>query len=339
MALAAGAREATLPGMNPECTIAVRSAADLIAVTPYLLGFHPADSIVVIGTVGRIVTFVARHDLPPPGSDGAGWIAPIVARQTVEAVAVLGFGPDDPVTRTVEALAAALVSSGLLVPEKLRITAGRWWTTDCVNRRCCPPEGNPVPSPSSPVAAAAVFHGQVALPDREALAKQVAQVEGEPRRLMAAATEKVLDRLGAPPSALIQRMGRAAVRGAERRHAAGRSLTFDETAWLGVLLADRAVHSYALNRTFEEPWSVSLWTEVTRRVEPAWMPGPATLLAYASWRVGNGALARVALDRALVRDPSHRFAILLDRLLAAGISNEAVEDLDPPVGIILGGSR
>jgi hypothetical protein len=69
------------------------------------------------------------------------------------------------------------------------------------------------------------------------------------------------------------------------------------------------------------------------------MPGPATLLAYASWRVGNGALARVALDRALVRDPSHRFAILLDRLLAAGISNEAVEDLDPPVGIILGGSR
>lgn len=339
MALATGAREATLPGMNPECTIAVRSSADLIAVTPYLLGFHPTDSIVVIGTVGRIVTFVARHDLPPPGSDGAASIAPLVARQTVQSVAVLGFGPADPVTRTVEALADALVRGGLQVPERLRITGGRWWTTDCTNRQCCPPEGRPVPSPSNPIAAAAVFQGQVALPDRQALAEQVAAVEGEPRRLMAAATEKVRDRLGIPPGVLLERAGRAAVRGAERRHATGRSLTFDETAWLGVVLAERAVHDYALNRTFDEPWRLSLWTEVTRRVEPAWVPGPATLLGYASWRVGNGALARVAVDRALLQDPQHRFAVLLDRLLAAGISNEAVEDLAPPIGIVRGRSR
>ncbi|HET6483466.1 MAG TPA: DUF4192 family protein, partial [Actinoplanes sp.] len=77
--------------MNPECTLAIRSSADLIAATPYLLGFHPTDSIVVIGLVGRTVSFVARHDLPPPGSDGTDWIAPLVARQTVQSVAVLGF--------------------------------------------------------------------------------------------------------------------------------------------------------------------------------------------------------------------------------------------------------
>jgi Domain of unknown function (DUF4192) len=339
MALAEGVRRATLPGMNPECTIAVRTAADLIAVTPYLIGFHPSDSIVVIGTVGRIVTFVARHDLPPPGADGTEWIASLVKRQGVESAAVLGFGPPDPVILTVEALATALERHGLLVAERLRITGGRWWTVGSVEGRGCPAEGHPVPSPSNPVAAAAIFQGQVALPDRQALVKQIARVEGEPRRLMAAATQHMCDQLRIPRGPLRDRAGRAVVRSAEKRYAIGRSLSFDETACLGAMLAERAVHDYALNRTFDEPWRLSLWTEVTRRVEPVWVPGPATLLAYASWRVGNGALARVAVDRALLQDPGHRFATLLDRLLAAGISHSAVEDLDPPVGIVRGRSR
>ncbi|WP_127499128.1 DUF4192 domain-containing protein [Actinoplanes solisilvae] len=339
MALAEGARRATLPGMNPECTIAVRSAADLIAVTPYLLSFHPSDSIVVIGTVGRIVTFVARHDLPPPGADGSEWIASLVARQGVEAAAVLGFGPATPVARSVEALAATLERRGLLVPEKLRITDGRWWMVGCADGRCCPPEGRPVPSPSNPVAAAAIFQGQVALPDRAALVKQIAAVEGEPRRLMAAATKEVCDRLCIPRGFLRDQAGFAVVRAVEERYAKSGSLPFDETACLGVMLAEPEVHDYALDRTADEPWRLSLWTEVTRRVEPVWVPGPATLLAYAAWRAGNGALARIALDRALLQDPGHRFAALLDRLLAAGISHSSVEDLNPPVGIVRGRSR
>ena len=36
-----------------------------------------------------------------------------------------------------------------------------------------------------------------------------------------------------------------------------------------------------------------------RRVEPAYVPAPACLLAFAAWRAGQGALARVAVDRAL----------------------------------------
>jgi hypothetical protein len=323
--------------MNPECTIVVRSPADLIAVTPYLLGFHPADSLVVIGTVGRAVSFVGRHDLPPPGDDDTGPIAQMVARQKAQTVSLLGFGPPEPVNRTIGALVAALNRVGVRVRDQLRITAGRWWSFDCADPGCCPPEGLPVPSPHNPIAAAAVFQGQVALPNRQKLVEQVAAVEGEERRQMAAATAALNLKLGEGlPRTLMGRAGRKAVLHAERQHAAGRSLTYDETAWLGALLIGRTAFDFAVNRISDEPWHLRLWTETTRRVEVPFVPGPAALLGYAAWRVGLGPLARVAVDRALRHDPYHRFATILDRLLAAGISHEAVENFGPPAGSVRG---
>ena len=49
--------------------LAVRSPADLIAAVPYLLGFHPADSVVAVALRGRQIIFAARADLPEPGAD------------------------------------------------------------------------------------------------------------------------------------------------------------------------------------------------------------------------------------------------------------------------------
>ncbi len=345
MALAASVVEATLPGMTPDCSIVVRSPADLIAVTPYLLGFHPADSVVVLGLAGHRVIFAARHDLVPPGDQRTDWLGPLAGGDLAKVMAVLGFGPSALVKHTVDILATALARGGLRVQEKLRITDGRWWSCDCTDQTCCPPEGHPVPSPFNPLAATAVFNGQVALPDRQTLVGLVASVEGEERAQMTAATAEVYKKLGTVlalgfhPDNLLERCGRAVVRSVERHYEQRRSLSRDEVAWLGLLLANRKVHDYALDRTLDEEWRVALWTEVTRRVDPHWMPGPATLLGYAAWRAGLGSLARVAVDRALLQDPHHRFARTLDRLLAAGISHKAVEDLTPPVGIYPGGPQ
>ena len=66
-----------LPDMNatdrPRLT--VRSPADLITAVPYLIGFHPTDSVVVVAMRGRRIVFAARADLPEPGDrpgDAAG---------------------------------------------------------------------------------------------------------------------------------------------------------------------------------------------------------------------------------------------------------------------------
>ena len=322
--------------MTPDCSITVRSPADLLSVTPYLLGFHPADSVVVVGLAGRFVTFAARHDLPRPDDGDLRWMAPIVAAQELHQAALIGYGPPGRVTRTLDALSAALGEAGVPVLEALRVTGGRWWSYRCAQPRCCPPEGRPCPPRDGPIAANAVYRGQVALPSRQALVDQVAAVTGESRAEMAAATERARARLAGlpadqPDGRAVRRAGRAAVRDAERRHRAGRPSTADEIAWLGVLLADTVVLDDALDRSDGQDWRIGLWTDALRRVEPEFVAGPGCLLAYTAWRAGRGALARVAVDRALLADPGHRTATLLDALLAAGIGPDAVTALVPPV--------
>jgi hypothetical protein len=60
------------------------------------------------------------------------------------------------------------------------------------------------------------------------------------------------------------------------------------------------------------------------------VPGPACLLAFVAWQAGEGALARVALDRAIGEHSGHHLVELLDRLLVAGIGPHAVAAFLPP---------
>ncbi|MFJ8832890.1 DUF4192 domain-containing protein [Micromonospora aurantiaca] len=187
--------------------LSVRSPADMVAAVPYLLGFHPADSVVVVAVRGRRVVFAARGDLPAPGTDpgpAARHLAQVVARQDADAATVVGYGPAARVTGIVDAIGDALTATGLVVLDALRVTDGRWWSYLCAEPSCCPPEGTPYDPAASEVSAAAVFAGQVALPDRAALAAQVSPLDGPVRLAMRRATARARLRLAAltgPPSA------------------------------------------------------------------------------------------------------------------------------------------
>ena len=191
-----------MPVMTADTTLPVRSPADLIAAVPYLLGFHPADSLTVVALRGAAVTFTARHDLPPPGTPDldrhteARQVAAVVARQDVDSATVIGHGPPESVTPAVRGLARALRDLGIPVLDELRVTDGRFWSYLCPDDGCCPPEGSPCDA-GSVVAAAATYAGQVALPDRQGLADRLAPVTGAARASMAAATARAAHRLAA----------------------------------------------------------------------------------------------------------------------------------------------
>ena len=61
-----------------------------------------------------------------------------------------------------------------------------------------------------------------------------------------------------------------------------------------------------------------LWPDLTRRAQPGYAAAPASLLALTAWQAGDGAMANLALDRALADDPGYRMALLLREALAAG---------------------
>ena len=320
--------------MTPDSAIFVRTPADLVDAAPYVLGFHPTDSLVAIGMVGRRLSFGARYDLPPPDGDDIVHIAAVIAAQAARSVTIIGYGPADEVDPVMRRAVEALDVFRVRVNEALRVHDGRWWSYYCDKSGCCPADGNPCNNRDSVIAAEATYRGQVALPSRQALVAQVAAVDGDERTAMAAATGRARERLTGlltedqRGERSVRRAGRMAVREAEKRYRAGRRLTDDEVAWLGVLLIDPDVNEYALDRSGAQEWRFALWTDVLRRVEPVCAPAPACLLGYAAWRDGRGALARVAVDRALKADPLHSMAGLLDEVLGYGIGPHAMTALE-----------
>jgi hypothetical protein len=65
--------------------------------------------------------------------------------------------------------------------------------------------------------------------------------------------------------------------------------------------------------------AVSLWTELVRLSPPSYAAAPATLLAYVAWQQGFGALANIAVQRAVADDPDYSLARLIDQALANGL--------------------
>jgi hypothetical protein len=306
---------------------AITSTVDLLATVPHLLGFHPTDSLVVLALRGGRVVFAARGDLPRRRASKASLgahadqIAGVVARQEAQAASVIGYGPPERVERAVTAICAALADHRVDVVDVLRVTAGRYWPVGCDNPECCPPEGTPFDVTTSPIAAEAVFAGQVVLPNRTALIRSVAPVRGAARKSMSQATLRAIDRLAPLSLEAAHREGKAAVRSALAGAEAGGRLTDDEVAWLTLLLCHQPVRDLAWRLTTPDDWQTTLWTDVLTRAEPDLAAAPATLLAYAAWRCGNGALASVALERALRTNPEYPMALLLD---------ETIQDGTPP---------
>lgn len=319
--------------------LTVRSPADLIAAVPYLLGFHPADSVVVVAMRGRRIVFAARADLPGPGDDPldpAAHLAGVIARQGVESATVLGYGDAPRVTPAVDAVRGSLAAAELTVLDALRVTDGRYWSYLCDEPACCPPDGTPYDTGASEVSAAAVFAGQVALPDRATLTTQVALFGGPARVAMSRAVDHAERRLaallvGAPEADLLggrvlRRAGVDAVRAALRRSRQGERLTDDEVAWLTLLLVHLPVRDHAWERTDGRERDLALWTDVLRRAERDLIAAPGSLLAFAAWRAGQGALAAVALERVLEAHPNYSLALLLDDLLRRGVPPSQLDD-------------
>ncbi len=56
---------------------------------------------------------------------------------------------------------------------------------------------------------------------------------------------------------------------------------------------------------------------------PEFVPAPASLLAFTAWQSGEGALANVAVERALAADPAYSMALLIGQAVQAGLPPSA----------------
>lgn len=300
--------------MKPE-EIRIASRAELISYVPFALGFHPANSIVLVGLVNKLLDIAGRADADLPTRDIISMFAPALARRRcLTGVMVLGYGPptiDGPV-RTV---AEALRERAYLVHEALRVADGRFHCLQCDG--CTPLDGEPFDFAASTVAAAATYAGLVARPSREEIESMVRPIGGLAAVSMSQAVDRAEDRLGLlRNNAELVSAGRKALDDAFAAAKAGQPLSDDEVAWLSVLIADTSVRDHAWLHTTGEAWQLDLWVQLTRRAEPILAAPMATLLAWCGWRRGDaGALTVAAVERALRIDPHYELARLISDIL------------------------
>jgi len=325
-----------------ESRIRVGSLAGFLAIVPHLLGFHPERSMVVVGldaSRGRVV-LAFRYDLPDPpdaasSKDIADHAAAVLAARRIKTAIAAGYGPGTLVTPVAESVRSALGGSRIGLRDLLRVEDGRYWSYVCQDPRCCPPEGVPFDGAGHPAAAALDAAGMSVRPDRASLADSLAPLDGPAAESMARATERAVrraaDLVGSVPGArdgrrLLIDAGRSAVREAIGTYRAGGRITdHDHLAWLTVTLPDLRVRDDAWARM--EPGFRTehqlLWTDLVRHASQPYVPAPASLLAFTAWQAGEGALANIAIARALAADPEYSMARLLGQALDAGLPPSA----------------
>lgn len=332
-------------------TLHVRTTTDLLALIPFLLGYHPESSLVLIVRDGDGRLILAGHTTLPTAHADLGWLSTsmsrLAARLTghLDVSAVLaGYGPARRVERAVHAAAGALDQTGIPISEALRVADGRFWHLG--SEQTGPPDGTVFDPAGSTVTAEAVYAGLVALPDRAAFTATLDPVTGPARTGMIAATaaacQFLADLMDAaapaaghePDAALDTPVGQALQHAArtylglvQDRYRSGQPADDEHAATLTVLLALPTLRDFAARHTTAEPWQLTMWHDLVRRAEPEFATVPATLLALAALQAGNGTLADIAIRRALDTDPDDPFARLLAQALAAGIAPDTAATL------------
>lgn len=310
-------------------TVRLREHGELIAAVPHLLGFHPVDSLVAIGVEGNRIGLTLRCDLVPDRDAEAlaAQLAQPLARQRPSGVVLMviggGEGTDGglPGAAVVSAVADALERLGVPIRHAAWARSTRRdapWR--CFDEVGC---GGRIPDPdASAVGAATVAAGLVTFRDRGELARLLAPDPPEVLARRSVALDRAVRR--GTVTRILRRPDRALAGVEKAVRAAGRSRLPDDDATivrLALALSDRRVRDACLPLCLGERAQPagSLWLALTRSVPEPERAEPATLLAITCYLRGEGALAGMALEVALLADSEHRLAGLVQVALDAGV--------------------
>jgi len=334
------------------------SPHELLAVVPYLLGFCPTNSIVTLCLSDNRLGLTQRLDLPPSNRarDVASALLPILIRENPDSVILIGYeDQEEDSMLAVESLTAALRSSAIDIHDRIIVRDHRFRSLDCHNPSCCPPEGSPVPEPADVSGVISEFVGRGVAPhlDRESLAREV---EAGSQAAAVATMMRSLQKLGDSPAVPRAELFTAWPRILDPD---GSTITVEDAvlaamslldieirdamvAWLCPGTLDLNEFSEDIQRllsglekgrgdTYIDPASTGAQNGLQARLIglcamlPDDLATPAlSVLASFTWWRGDGALARVALARALRCDPDYRLAQLLQQMVDLAIRPVAV---------------
>lgn len=326
--LAGSDMEPLIKGSAP---ISIREVSELRASIPYLLGFYPERSLVLIGLAeeGTVVVTI-RVDAPMSVQETHRMVEhlrPVLRRAAPKRLVVAycddyELATDDAIEaqhrrfsarrafETVSELGpvieAALEAEGL--------SCGFLWPAN-------PGEPRPALGPVPQIAVAQALAGRTLLRNRDELYRQLEPVGGPARRSVRQQLEQ-LRQVGLDSLELIDVVAQILARGAGDTYGQGQApLDSSEIAWCALAVADTDARDRLITWIAQDQrwWRIDPWCRVAQ-LAPAVYRAPAlTVVAIIAYLTGDGALAQCALEQALTQEPNYLLATMIDTGLRAGL--------------------
>lgn len=301
------------------------SPHDLLAAIPFLIGYHPENSLVLVALKDDSVGMAMRVDMPTDiAPESYDLLASHFQREAADAALIVAYvdSQSDPEAVLINT-SAALLRAGISIKESLVVSDGRYRSMLCHDSECCPPLGSPIPDiDSSRIAAEHVIAGHpMPFANVSGLVQSIAALpsameeswQSEVRAFwIESDSESLLDLQRDGATAVIDLAGEYAQgRGAEDRELAARVIG---------RISDIQVRDYALgshnDETADAYWQ--MWRELLLIAPRGFVAPIASIFAALAYERGEGALAHKALDRALADDERYSLALLLRRVFTAG---------------------
>jgi hypothetical protein len=318
--------------MTEPKTLTVRNPEDILALVPYVLGFLPEDSLVLLTAGDAGEPFHARTDLPDDPADLDLVVDPLVeaalrngARQ---AMLVLYTYDACLALETSTRLRDGLLEIGVATAVTLRAEADRYFVLDEPDR-----PATPYDVAAHPLSVQAVYDGRVTYRTRQELSDSLVTRDPAAVDVLNELCERAADRLanaarhplGPPAPGRLRSMLVAEGQWARERlrRAITDSTTLDDTDASRLLAAlVSAEIRDVLWAEIRRPGArkhVEFWTDLVRRSPVEFAAAPSALLAFSAWMAGEGALAWCALDRCREADPGYSMGALIAAALQAAM--------------------
>ncbi|MBO2465005.1 DUF4192 domain-containing protein [Actinomadura violacea] len=322
----------------------VTTLAEIVTLVPFMLGFTPTDSLVVVG-IGdppgpAMRVGLAPADQPIEVKDAVAAaagerVASVMTHNQATAVIVVGYGDSEPVTAFGTIVETVLREAGVQVLQGVRVQDDRFWSFTCPDSQCCPPEGTPLNSQTSVVAAEAVLRGFSVADSRDTVPARLAPVTGQEADRVKAAIKEASDHL----TDRTQNLNPAARRlylidqGEElidslyeriRGRAAFETVDHLEIARLLILLQEPYNRDLAMIGIGSDHAAefLEFWGQVLTRAIPGLVSGPACLTVQAALCAGEGVIAKAAVERGTEDAPDDPMLILLRQMVDVGANPE-----------------
>ena len=322
-------------------TVRLSGRDGLLTAIPAMLGFHPAESLVLVCLTGprQRVGPVVRIDLDltddqtrnePVGS------ADLLhyARQYADQVALVCYTSAIGRPLLLNDVESALRADEVDIIDVVLVRRGYAYPLgpDGTHSQRMALPGRDHPQVQL-MTAASVLQGRAILPDREALRTSVSGPAGAGRRealgTMHRAADEVIGAVGASgplDRPALRRLRDITVEQALRHAGSTGRVPAKIAAVLALLVNDVGIRDHLVARAVREvdrPWLATLLA-VARSIADVDAAQICAVLALTAYASGDGALAQVALDRCLKAEPDHRLAQLMLTAMTAGMPPAAM---------------